>query len=189
MTLFTFVSLFASSLWLNKGLWSISFTLRYPCAENWQPQGPSFCCVHFAVFFTHLPKQWFDGASPKRKRQHDQPSPKDTSLIIQGKRNGIKYSTMPTTLVHLKKEGWWNEQHQLWQMRITYLNHSSQAIILLGSGRQTRWEAMREHMKRDSIRFNLHESTYNQKFTYDASVVKYQSTKRQFQRPVQSQQT
>jgi hypothetical protein len=55
------------------------------------------------------------------------------------------------------------------------------------------WEAnemgMREHTKRDSIRFNVHESTYNQKFTYDASVVEYQSTKRQFQRPVQSDQT
>jgi hypothetical protein len=42
--------------------------------------------------------------SKKRKRHHVQPSPKDTSLIIEGKRNSIKYNIRPTTLVHLENK-------------------------------------------------------------------------------------
>jgi hypothetical protein len=53
---------------------------------------------------------------------------------------------------------------------------------------ETKEMGMREHTKRDSIRFYMHESTYNHKFSYDASAVEYQSTKRQFQRPGQSHQ-
>jgi hypothetical protein len=54
--------------------------------------------------FVHSLAQTTISWSPKRKRQHVKPSPKDTSLIIEGKRNSIKYNTRPTTLVHLENK-------------------------------------------------------------------------------------